>query len=149
MTQTMTWTENEIMKNKLMTECKAKCFRKKKNSNQSGQKISNSVNIHIKFTIFFFHFVAKQDCPKRKKKLKFNTNSFNSQRYSMVCMYRSVEVWHKQTLSSIFFPFSTNLNVEEKLYKDNEQFTYVFNMIFLDQHFNINFFPLSEYTQII
>lgn len=50
----------------------------------------------------------------------------------MVCMYRSVEVWHKQTLSSIFFPFSTNLNVEEKLYKDDEQFTYVFNMIFLD-----------------
>lgn len=31
-----------------------------------------------------------------------------------------------------FFPISTNLNVEEKLYKDNEQFTYVFNMIFLD-----------------
>lgn len=49
---------------------------KKKNSNQSGQKISNSVNIYIKFTIFSFHFVAKQDCPKRKKKLKFNTNSF-------------------------------------------------------------------------
>lgn len=67
MTQTMTWTENEIMKNKLMTECKAKCFRKKKNSNESGQKISNCVNIYIKFTIFSFHFVAKQDCPKRKK----------------------------------------------------------------------------------
>lgn len=33
---------------------------------------------------------------------------------------------------AFFFPFSTNLNVEEKLYKDNEQFTYVFNMIFLD-----------------
>lgn len=40
---------------------------KKKNSNESGQKISNSVNIYIKFTIFSFHFVAKQDCPNRKK----------------------------------------------------------------------------------
>lgn len=59
-------TENEIMKDKLMTECKWAKMAQKKKSKESGQKIS-TVSIHIKFTIVSFHFVAKQDCPKRRE----------------------------------------------------------------------------------
>lgn len=48
---------------------------KKKNSKESGQKISNSVNIYIKFTIFSFHFVAKQ-VVQRGKKIKIQHKFF-------------------------------------------------------------------------
>lgn len=105
---------------------------KKKNLNQSGQKISNSVNIYIKFTIFSFHFVAKQDCPKRKKILNSTQILLNSRDIQWYVCTEVLKYGTNKHCLAFFFPFSTNLNVEEKLYKDNEQFTYVFNMIFLD-----------------